>query len=94
MRVCPQQIIERRNPSTDPLLGLGMTQSKMHKSGRSALMAKMAMEDVSCAFEKGATLGFMKILVDAETKQFLDASILMKSFTRPSISCPPRRQAR
>ena len=48
----------------------------MRKSGRPALMAKMAMEDVSRAFEKGETQGFMKVLVDAETKQLLGASIL------------------
>ena len=48
----------------------------MRKSGRPALMAKMAMEDVSRAFEKGETQGLMKMLVDAETKQFLGASIL------------------
>jgi len=34
------------------------------------------MEDVSRAFEKGETQGVMKILVDAESKQFLGASIL------------------
>jgi pyruvate/2-oxoglutarate dehydrogenase complex dihydrolipoamide dehydrogenase (E3) component len=39
-------------------------------------MAKMAMENVSRAFEKGETLGFMKVLVDDETKRFLGASIL------------------
>jgi pyruvate/2-oxoglutarate dehydrogenase complex dihydrolipoamide dehydrogenase (E3) component len=65
------------NLYTDPPLGrVGMTQSEVRKSGRPAVMAKMAMEDVSRAFEKGETLGFMKILVDAETKEFLGASIL------------------
>ena len=39
-------------------------------------MATYAMEDVSRAFEKGETHGFMKILVDRETKQILGASIL------------------
>jgi pyruvate/2-oxoglutarate dehydrogenase complex dihydrolipoamide dehydrogenase (E3) component len=34
------------------------------------------MEDVSRAFEKGETEGFMKILVDAETKQILGAAFL------------------
>ena len=34
------------------------------------------MEDVSRAFEKGETEGFMKVLVDAESKQILGASIL------------------
>ena len=34
------------------------------------------MEDVSRAFEKGETLGFMKVLVDRDSRQFLGASIL------------------
>ena len=34
------------------------------------------MEDVARAFEKGETKGFMKILVDKETRQILGASIL------------------
>ena len=36
----------------------------------------MAMENVSRAFEKGETKGFMKILVDQETKQILGAALL------------------
>jgi pyruvate/2-oxoglutarate dehydrogenase complex dihydrolipoamide dehydrogenase (E3) component len=65
------------NLYTDPPLGrVGLTEAEVRKSGRPALMAKMAMEDVSRAFEKGETQGFMKVLVDAETKQFLGASIL------------------
>ena len=34
------------------------------------------MERVSRAYEKGETQGFMKIVVDAETKQILGAAIL------------------
>jgi pyruvate/2-oxoglutarate dehydrogenase complex dihydrolipoamide dehydrogenase (E3) component len=65
------------NLYTDPPLGrIGMTEAEVRKSGRPALMATMAMEDVSRAFEKGETLGFMKILVDGESKQVLGASIL------------------
>jgi pyruvate/2-oxoglutarate dehydrogenase complex dihydrolipoamide dehydrogenase (E3) component len=61
----------------DPPLGrVGMTEADVRKSGRSALIGKLAMEDVSRAFEKGETEGFMKILVDAETKQILGASFL------------------
>jgi pyruvate/2-oxoglutarate dehydrogenase complex dihydrolipoamide dehydrogenase (E3) component len=60
---------------TDPPLGrCGMTEAEVRKSGRPALIATMPMEDVSRAFEKGETHGFMKILVDRETKQFLGAS--------------------
>src|SRR5437763_7465779 len=62
---------------TDPPLGrAGMTETEVRKSGRPALIATMAMEDVSRAFEKGETKGFMKILVDGETKQILGASLL------------------
>jgi pyruvate/2-oxoglutarate dehydrogenase complex dihydrolipoamide dehydrogenase (E3) component len=49
---------------------------EMRKSGKRALMAKLAMEDVSRASEKGETDGFMKVLVDAESKQILGASFL------------------
>ena len=62
---------------TDPPLGrAGMTEREVRKTGRPALIATMAMEDVSRAFEKGETKGFMKILVDKETKQILGASLL------------------
>jgi pyruvate/2-oxoglutarate dehydrogenase complex dihydrolipoamide dehydrogenase (E3) component len=53
-----------------------MTETEVRKSGRRALIATMAMEDVSRAFEKGETKGFMKILVDAETDRILGASLL------------------
>jgi pyruvate/2-oxoglutarate dehydrogenase complex dihydrolipoamide dehydrogenase (E3) component len=62
---------------TDPPLGrAGMTEAEVRKSGRRALIGKIAMEDVSRAFEKGETEGFMKILVDADTRQILGASFL------------------
>jgi pyruvate/2-oxoglutarate dehydrogenase complex dihydrolipoamide dehydrogenase (E3) component len=65
------------NLYTDPPLGrVGMTEAEVRKAGRPALMATMAMEDVSRAFEKGETLGFMKILVDGESRHILGASIL------------------
>jgi pyruvate/2-oxoglutarate dehydrogenase complex dihydrolipoamide dehydrogenase (E3) component len=76
----PRRISDRilaYNLYTDPPLGrVGMTEAEVRKSGKPALMATYAMEDVSRAFEKGETQGFMKILVDRETKQFLGASIL------------------
>ena len=62
---------------TDPPLGrAGMTEAEVRKSGRRAFVGKIAMEDVSRAFEKGETEGFMKILVDANTKEILGASFL------------------
>ena len=62
---------------TDPPLGrCGMTDAEIRKSGRVALAAKYPMSRVSRAFEKGETQGFIKISVDAETKQILGAAIL------------------
>ena len=62
---------------TDPPLGrAGMTEAEVRNSGRRALVGKIAMEDVSRAFEKGETDGFMKVLVDADSQQILGASFL------------------
>ena len=76
----PRRVSDRINAYalyTDPPLGrAGMTEAEVRKSGRPALIATMAMEDVSRAYEKGETKGFMKILVDAETKRILGASLL------------------
>jgi len=61
----------------DPPLGrAGMTEAEVRKSGRKALLAKRPMTRVARAVEKGETQGFMKILVDAETKEILGASLL------------------
>jgi pyruvate/2-oxoglutarate dehydrogenase complex dihydrolipoamide dehydrogenase (E3) component len=62
---------------TDPPLGrVGMTEAEVQRSGRRALVARINMEDVSRAWEKGETEGFMKMLVDAESKQILGGSFL------------------
>ena len=61
----------------DPPLGrAGMTETEARKSGRKALIAKRPMTRISRAVEKGETEGFMKILVDAKTKEILGASLL------------------
>jgi len=61
----------------DPPLGrAGMTETEVRRSGRRALKGERPMTRVGRAVEKGETQGFMKILVDAETKQILGASIL------------------
>jgi pyruvate/2-oxoglutarate dehydrogenase complex dihydrolipoamide dehydrogenase (E3) component len=61
----------------DPPLGrAGMTEAEVRKSGRKALLAKRPMTRVARAVEKGETEGFMKVLVDAETKEILGASLL------------------
>jgi pyruvate/2-oxoglutarate dehydrogenase complex dihydrolipoamide dehydrogenase (E3) component len=62
---------------TDPPLGrAGMSETEVRKSGRKALMGKRPMTRVGRAVEKGETDGFMKILIDAETKTILGASLL------------------
>jgi pyruvate/2-oxoglutarate dehydrogenase complex dihydrolipoamide dehydrogenase (E3) component len=61
----------------DPPLGrVGMTEREVRDSGRKALVAKMKMARVGRARERSETQGFMKILVDAETKKILGATIL------------------
>jgi pyruvate/2-oxoglutarate dehydrogenase complex dihydrolipoamide dehydrogenase (E3) component len=59
-----------------PLARVGMTEAEVRKSKRPALIGRREMTKVSRAVEKGETLGFMKILVDAETKLILGANIL------------------
>jgi len=61
----------------DPPLGrCGMTEREIRKSGRRALAARYPMSQVSRAYEKGETQGFVKIYTDAETEQILGAAIL------------------
>ena len=61
----------------DPPLGrAGMTEREALASGRKVLMGKMAMERVGRARERSETQGFMKMLVDADTKEILGAAIL------------------
>ena len=61
----------------DPPLGrVGMTEAEVRRSGRKALIGKRPMTKVGRAVEKGETDGFMKIVVDAETKEILGAAIL------------------
>ena len=61
----------------DPPLGhVGMSETQVRNSGKKALIATLPMTSVGRAMEKGETLGFMKIMVDADTKKILGASIL------------------
>jgi len=53
-----------------------MTEAEVRKSGKRALVGVRPMTRVGRAVEKGETQGFMKILVDADTKQILGAAIL------------------
>jgi len=62
---------------TDPPLGrAGMTAAEARASGRKALVATRPMTRVARAVEKGETQGFMKVVVDARTKEILGAAIL------------------
>jgi pyruvate/2-oxoglutarate dehydrogenase complex dihydrolipoamide dehydrogenase (E3) component len=61
----------------DPPLGhAGMNETQVRNSGKKALLGMLPMTSVGRAVEKGETLGFMKIIVDADTKKILGASIL------------------
>ncbi len=61
----------------DPPLGrAGMNEAEARKSGRTLLAAKMPMTRVGRAREAGETQGFMKVLVDADSKELLGAAIL------------------
>jgi len=61
----------------DPPLGrVGMTEAQVRASGRKALIGKRLMTRIARAREKGETQGFMKVLVDAETKEILGAAVL------------------
>jgi pyruvate/2-oxoglutarate dehydrogenase complex dihydrolipoamide dehydrogenase (E3) component len=61
----------------DPPLGrAGMTEAQVKASGRKALVATRPMTRVGRAVEKGETQGFMKVIIDADTKKILGAAIL------------------
>jgi pyruvate/2-oxoglutarate dehydrogenase complex dihydrolipoamide dehydrogenase (E3) component len=61
----------------DPPLGrIGMSEAEVRKTGKPALMGTRPMTKVGRAVEKGEDKGFMKVLVDAESKKILGAAIL------------------
>ena len=59
-----------------PLARVGMTDAEIRKSGRRALVGMRPMSRVGRAVEKGETQGFMRIAVDADTKEILGAALL------------------
>jgi pyruvate/2-oxoglutarate dehydrogenase complex dihydrolipoamide dehydrogenase (E3) component len=69
--------IRAYNIYIDPPLGrCGMTEHEALTSGRRVLIARRPMTRVGRAVEKGESQGFMKVLVDADSKEFLGAAIL------------------
>ena len=61
----------------DPPLGrAGMNEAEARKSGRKVLIGKRLMTKVGRAVEKSETLGFMKVLIDADSMRILGAAIL------------------
>lgn len=61
----------------DPPLGrVGMSEKEARQSGRRVLMATRPMGHIARAREKDETAGLIKILVDADTEEFLGAAVL------------------
>jgi pyruvate/2-oxoglutarate dehydrogenase complex dihydrolipoamide dehydrogenase (E3) component len=61
----------------DPQLGrIGLTEQEARKQGRKIHVAKIPMTWVARALETAETRGFIKAIVDAETKQILGAAVL------------------
>ena len=61
----------------DPPLGrVGMTDAQARATGRPLLASKRPMTKVGRAIEKGETQGFMKVVVDRDTRRILGAAIL------------------
>ena len=58
-----------------PMARVGISEADVRKSGKPALMGMRPMKRVSRAIEKGETAGFIKVLVDEETKQILGAMV-------------------
>ena len=59
-----------------PLARVGLTEREVLATGRAALVGRMQMTRVGRARERGETQGLMSVLVDAETKKILGASLL------------------
>lgn len=61
----------------DPPLGrVGMNENQARESGRRVLIGKRPMTQVGRARERSETDGFIKVLVDGESKEILGAAIL------------------
>lgn len=87
-RIIRANLLEKKNASTkdrqvpytlftDPQLGrVGLTEKEARAQGRKIRIAKLPMSHVARALEVDETRGFMKAVVDAESKQILGAAIL------------------
>jgi len=58
-----------------PLARVGMSAEEVRRRGRPALVGMRPMTRVSRAIEKGETFGYIKVLVDAETKEILGGTV-------------------
>lgn len=87
-RILRTNLLEHGNASTrdrlvpytifiDPQLGrVGLSENAARKQGRNIRVAKLPMNAVPRALETGETRGFMKVIVDADTRQILGCAIL------------------
>src|SRR5439155_28145 len=87
-RIIRANLLEKKNASTnnrqvpytvfiDPQLGrVGLTETEARAQHRNIRVAKLPMTSVARALEVDETRGFMKAIVDGETKQILVAAIL------------------
>ncbi|MGC2498001.1 MAG: FAD-containing oxidoreductase [Acidobacteriaceae bacterium] len=58
-----------------PLARVGMSEEEVRRRGRPALVGMRPMTRVSRAIEKGETFGYIKVLVDAETREILGGTV-------------------
>ena len=87
-RIIRANLLEKKNASThgrlvpytvfiDPQLGrVGLTETEARAQKRNIRVAKLPMTSVARALETDETRGFIKAVVDAETKQILGAAVL------------------
>ena len=87
-RILRANLLEHKSASTkdrfvpytvfiDPQLGrIGLTEAEARERGRTIQVAKLPMSSVARALEIDETRGFMKAVVDAESKQILGAAVL------------------
>jgi pyruvate/2-oxoglutarate dehydrogenase complex dihydrolipoamide dehydrogenase (E3) component len=62
---------------TDPQLGrIGMSEMEATEKGKNFLVAKIPMKNVARAIENSETKGFMKAIVDKESRQILGVTII------------------